>query len=499
MSSAATIQNGGLPGRDRRGGPRESVQQAILVFFGENNWGKLIDLGQGGMSFEFSQAPPLRERIDFKLETMGCAASHPEGHHVNNSFGLAGEVVWTRQFERSAGVRFLDLPENSRQQIQNFVSFEKSIGAATPDEAAASEVFVPENEPTGSAEPPVSPAEAPGGEGGESTQSEAEEAESWAPPVQDFDSEEIRQILDSPAFDAYKKLRIDGPTQSPDVLGSRSRAVRTGLIAVFGLLAILATIAVATRIPARWVRRAQAVEQVPILLTPAYQGQLGGSKSRPSSAGSQPFMVEVSEASDKKWLLWFDHNLPKGLPVQMASKATLPSSPAEPKNKAIGHEQVSAAERSVAPNVHRRIKPQWSHPNPSVPTHSAADAPPIIPEGVAAPSIESAAGILTRAEAPAPIVRNASGGAKVEPARLLKSVPPAYPELARSMGVAGDVTLDALIDTDGNVRDVKALSGPALLQQAARGAVRLWKYEPARLGGRPVPMHLTVTVKFSSR
>jgi protein TonB len=67
------------------------------------------------------------------------------------------------------------------------------------------------------------------------------------------------------------------------------------------------------------------------------------------------------------------------------------------------------------------------------------------------------------------------------------------------MGLAGDVTLDALIDTDGNVMDVKTLSGPALLQQAARDAVRLWKYAPARLDGRPVPMHLTVTVKFSSR
>jgi protein TonB len=40
------------------------------------------------------------------------------------------------------------------------------------------------------------------------------------------------------------------------------------------------------------------------------------------------------------------------------------------------------------------------------------------------------------------------------------------------------------------------VSGPALLQQAAMEALRHWKYEPAQLDGKAVPMHLTVTVQF---
>jgi protein TonB len=87
-------------------------------------------------------------------------------------------------------------------------------------------------------------------------------------------------------------------------------------------------------------------------------------------------------------------------------------------------------------------------------------------------------------------------GGQVQAARLLKSVPPVYPAIARSNHQNGDVTLDALIDASGNITEVSVISGPALLRKAAIEAVRQWKYEPAQLDGRAVPMHLRVTVKF---
>jgi protein TonB len=86
-------------------------------------------------------------------------------------------------------------------------------------------------------------------------------------------------------------------------------------------------------------------------------------------------------------------------------------------------------------------------------------------------------------------------GGEVKTTRLISSAPPAYPPLARSQGVEGDVTLDALIDETGRVTRIKTISGPILLQDAAPAAVRQWKYEPATLDGKAVPIHLTVTVK----
>jgi protein TonB len=89
-------------------------------------------------------------------------------------------------------------------------------------------------------------------------------------------------------------------------------------------------------------------------------------------------------------------------------------------------------------------------------------------------------------------------GGDVQPARLIRAVLPVYPQLAKVNRVAGDVTLDALIDASGNVRDVSVISGPVFLREAAKVALKQWKYEPARLDGQPTAMHLTVTVKFKN-
>lgn len=87
-------------------------------------------------------------------------------------------------------------------------------------------------------------------------------------------------------------------------------------------------------------------------------------------------------------------------------------------------------------------------------------------------------------------------GGDVKPARMISSVPPVYPALAKTQHVAGDVRVDALIDATGRVGTMKVVSGPSLLQQAAMDALRQWKYQPATLDGKAVSMHLTVTIQF---
>jgi len=91
---------------------------------------------------------------------------------------------------------------------------------------------------------------------------------------------------------------------------------------------------------------------------------------------------------------------------------------------------------------------------------------------------------------PAPV------GGDVKPARLISSVQPIYPSLAKTQHVAGDVRVDALIDATGRVTTMKVVSGPSLLHQAAMDALRQWKYQAATLDGKRVPMHLTVTLQF---
>jgi protein TonB len=87
-------------------------------------------------------------------------------------------------------------------------------------------------------------------------------------------------------------------------------------------------------------------------------------------------------------------------------------------------------------------------------------------------------------------------GGEVKQAVLISSVPPTYPQIARTQRIAGDVKIDALIDEHGRVTSMKVVSGPVMLYQAAQDALRQWKYRPATLNGQAVSMHLLVTIQF---
>lgn len=87
-------------------------------------------------------------------------------------------------------------------------------------------------------------------------------------------------------------------------------------------------------------------------------------------------------------------------------------------------------------------------------------------------------------------------GGKVQQPRLISSVMPIYPSVAKQAHVEGDVVVDTQIDKNGNVVHMKAVSGPVALRQAAVDAVRRWKYQPSTLDGQPVPVEMLVTVKF---
>ena len=58
-------------------------------------------------------------------------------------------------------------------------------------------------------------------------------------------------------------------------------------------------------------------------------------------------------------------------------------------------------------------------------------------------------------------------------------VAPVYPELAKRMKIEGAVKVEASVDADGKVTDVKTISGNHALAVAAEEAVRKWKFVPA--------------------
>lgn len=100
----------------------------------------------------------------------------------------------------------------------------------------------------------------------------------------------------------------------------------------------------------------------------------------------------------------------------------------------------------------------------------------------------------TPEQAPTGPVRLHSG---IEAPQKIADQAPVYPAIATAAHIQGVVILEATIDETGQVVDLKVLRSVPALDAAALDAVRQWRYRPARLNGMPIPVIVTVTVRFA--
>ena len=211
-------------------------------------------------------------------------------------------------------------------------------------------------------------------------------------------------------------------------------------------------------------------------------------KARPSAATEEPSPRSANRQ-------------PAAEPLRTASAGNPPPVVnAREKERIASNRNAEARDVVPAEPVEQQKKPALGNVKLAAPTVNANGTSA---EDVAAPHFGSGApvngdsanagliaGGSSEPTAPVPV------GGDVKSARLLHGVPPVYPPIAKSQRISGDVKMDALVDPTGHVTTMKIVSGPVLLHQAAKDAVRQWRYQPAMLDGKPVPMHLTVTVQF---
>lgn len=76
-------------------------------------------------------------------------------------------------------------------------------------------------------------------------------------------------------------------------------------------------------------------------------------------------------------------------------------------------------------------------------------------------------------------------------------VGPEFPEEAFKIKTEGMVTLRLIVNVDSSVSDVTVLSGPEIFHRAAVDAVLQWRFRPAKIGGRAVPVSLVMPIGFS--
>jgi protein TonB len=100
--------------------------------------------------------------------------------------------------------------------------------------------------------------------------------------------------------------------------------------------------------------------------------------------------------------------------------------------------------------------------------------------------------------------RSAAAASGLTPSQLaanlkrLKYVPPEFPSKALAQRVGGSVTIEYIVDTNGDPRDVRVVEAtpPGVFDHAAISAVKRWHYEPVVANGAPVEVPVRTAIRF---
>lgn len=141
----------------------------------------------------------------------------------------------------------------------------------------------------------------------------------------------------------------------------------------------------------------------------------------------------------------------------------------------------------VANNVHRSVRPATNSVHVDLEPGSSNQAQP---DSSVKGTSDTAATITTRA---AERVEMSADMAQA----VSYQVKPGYPLLARQMKVQGSVILQALIGKDGIIEDLRVVSGPPILANAAQEAVKKWHFKPHYEGAASVETQARITVNFT--
>lgn len=147
------------------------------------------------------------------------------------------------------------------------------------------------------------------------------------------------------------------------------------------------------------------------------------------------------------------------------------------------------------PRPKRVVKRRPPPPEPPVLAAPAPAPSPVVATEPAPPAPEPEVPVVMAPPAPPPPV---PVSAPIFSADYLQNPPPAYPRLSRRAGEEGRVVLRVLVNASGSADEVevRASSGHARLDDAARAAVQRWRFVPAKRGEQPVAAWVLIPISF---
>lgn len=440
---------------ERREHPRSASFWLTYVELGEENGGIVLNISESGLAV--TAADPIAEeyypRVRFRL---------PKSEQWIET---SGQVVWTDDSQKGAGIEFVDLGEGDRDRIRNWVSTEGSFRDI------------------------------------QERKSIAERAEEQSAEMS------RRRWLKRTSAAGIPSEGLQDPGM---VLPLTEHAPETGLAATTKspqrseLFGAAPARPVATGPKAE--RRNAALIFVGVMVLAAIFFAMG---------------IGLGKGSFDKWL-----GRDAKLQPSNSSAATGASSPASNDSgganpaadnaKALKKGQSStpnAAKETAATNSEKRRPPTSALP-PPVDEKAAANQTPapilitapseghapfrfVLPEQAVSASASLAISSQLSVLVPAEPGRDSTHQPKrLQVGALIDHSDPQFPPTGNQKEIGGTVKLQASIGKGGNVYDVKALSGPAALLAPSVSAVREWRYAVTTLDGQPIELAADITIEF---
>jgi TonB family protein len=435
---------------NRRIHVRHRIRSLAYVELGENNGGIVLNIGEGGFAVRAAEAITEDSLPQVRFQNHGSA----------KQLIASGEIVWTDNSRKEAGVRFVDLPPEALGEIKAWISEEESpVNSKKPIMSVAR----PASKTNAFAREPVGKA-----------REDNDVIETSVPRVAESYFSKS-SILHQPAQKS-PSVQQSAVSEKPTVNWMDFRVQIGGGWVLAAFLIFLIAISFAAGMA---MRRGDLIGSSRSAQDQAPHNNAeipsAARKAAPSGPAVKSSNIEIVYSSNRRW------TIPAKSPVVHANQDVEGSTPPN-----TGTDSLNALHAA--------------QPNPISSTLAVEKKPPVLlslPETSLGASDTVAISSQRSLSVPTDSSPGSSQpGKNLHVGQLVNLVEPVYPPDAQKNHVEGTVKLHATIGTDGAIKDLKTLSGPASLFPAALTAVREWRYNPTLLNGQPIETQEDISLVF---
>jgi TonB family protein len=502
---------------ERRRFPRQRIGSLAYLDIGADNGGMVLDLTERGIALQAFNPLVEQARLNLRIQP-------PKSR---KRIAATAEITWLSESKTEAGLKFLELSENARMEIADWLATETSVAEPPPVQDAAPREM--SQVPSAPVAPPVPEkrhriweewfplfgglnsqestayhdtsgellrtsagsdnfASRPGSGGSQDFSNEPENApETYQQAIPRL----ANNVTEAPAGSSAMSESVPDaphvPVKSPATLAVASRPLLSERSRKWEPIAALCVCVALVFLILGWAISRGFSRNYPEKFSAEQHAHDSGAPSAAPATDTSPVTQNAS-----------------------SNRTALPSESAPSSTRHADSANLPRVSQTEIHTKHNREIPQAQL------SGEQTDPSGVMPPSATVPSRETAKSDSQNTAVPSLPVWSVQAAAAQSPAAsppaikpdrpraterrsdcyLLYRVEPLYPREAKAQHIEGTVTLRLVVGTDGRVRSSRELNGPDVLVPAALAAVREWRFIPALLNGQPVDTEKDVSIDF---